>query len=110
MAGYTTIKWSLYLRLIGLGMSPKDACAQLSISNATPYVKAAREPAFKAALIEQSERGQILRLAYPHYWVDEQGDPILSSEFEPIPRVPSSKLAHWVRQQILKNPLVALAS
>lgn len=106
---YTTVKWSLYLRLIGLGMSPKDACAQLRISNATPYVKAAREPAFKSALVEQSERGQILRLAYPDYWVDEHGQPILSADFEFIPRVPSSRLAHWVRQQILRNPLAALA-
>lgn len=109
MAGYTTIKWDLYLRLIGLGMSPKDACSQLSISTATPYMKAGRDPAFKAALIHQSERGQMLRLAYPAYWVDERGEPILSADFEPIPRLPSNRLANWVRQQILNHPLAALA-
>lgn len=109
MAGYTTVRWDLYIRLIGLGMSPKDACAYVSVSTAAPYVKASREPAFKAALVQVSQLGQMLLLAYPNWWVDERGEPILSADFEPIPRVPSNRLASWVRQQILNNPLAALA-
>ncbi len=110
MAGYTTVKWGLYLRLIGLGMQPKVACSFVGISTAAPYVKAAREPAFKAALMVMSQRGQILSSAFPDYWVDEQADPILSADFEKIPRVPSDRLAPWIKQQILFNPLAVLTS
>jgi len=110
MAGYTTVKWGMYLRLIGLGMQPKPACAFVGVSTAAPYVKAAREPTFKAALMDISQRGQILRLAYPEYWVDEAGEPILSADFEKIPRVPSDRLAPWFRQQFLSNPLMNVAS
>jgi len=109
MAGYTTAKWGMYLRLIGLGMQPKTACVLVGVSTAAPYVKAAREPAFKAALMDTSQRGQILRLAYPEYWVDEVGEPILSADFEKIPRVPSDRLAPWVRQQFIQSPLAVLA-
>lgn len=109
MAGYTTVRWDLYLRLIGLGMAPKDACAYVGVSTAAPYVKASREPTFKAALVQVSQLGQTLLLAYPDYWVNERGEPILSPDFEPIPRVPSNRLANWVRQQILHHPLAALA-
>lgn len=109
MTGYTTVKWGLYLRLIGLGMQPKLACSYLGVSTAAPYVKAAREPNFKAALIDMSQQGQILCLAYPDYWVDERGEPILSADFEKIPRVPSDRLAPWIRQQILSNRLAVLA-
>lgn len=110
MAGYTTIKWDMYLRLIGLGMQPKTACTYVGVSTAAPYVKAAREPNFKIALIDMSQRGKILCLAYPDYWVNERGEPILSADFEKIPRVPSDPLAPWIRQQILYNPLAVLAS
>lgn len=110
MAGYTAVKWEMYLRLIGLGMQPKAACAFVGVSSAAPYVKAAREPAFKAALMDMSQRGQILSLAYPDDWVYEDGEPILSADFEKIPRVPSDRLAPWVRQQYLSNPLATLAS
>ena len=82
MAGYTTVKWGMYLRLIGLGMQPKDACAYVGVSMAAPYVKAGREPSFKTTLIDMSQQGQILCLAYPDYWVDERGEPILSADFE----------------------------
>lgn len=109
MAGYTTVKWEMYLRLIGLGMQPKDACAFVGVSTAAPYVKASREPAFKTALIEMSQRGQILSLAFPDYWVDERGEPIISADFEKIPRVTSDRLAPWIRQQILRNPLAVFA-
>ena len=109
MAGYTTVKWGMYLRLIGLGMQPKTACAFVGVSSAAPYVKAAREPAFKAALMDMSQRGQILCLAYPDSWVYEDGEPILSADFEKIPRVPSDRLAPCIRQQILRNQLPALA-
>jgi len=109
MAGYSTVRWDLYLRLIGLGMAPKDACAFVGVSTAAPYVKAGRDAAFKAALVQVTQRGQTLLLAYPHCWVDERGNPILSADFEPIPRVPSNRLGNWVRQQILHHPLAALA-
>ena len=109
MAGYTTVRWDLYLRLIGLGMAPKDACAYVGVSTAAPYVKASRDPAFKAALVQVTRRGQTLLLAYPHCWVDERGDPILDAQFNAIPRVPSNRLANWVRQQILNHPLATLA-
>lgn len=109
MAGYTTVKWGMYMRLIGLGMQPKTACVFVGVSAAAPYVKAAREPAFKAALMDRAQRGQILCLAYPDYWVDEVGEPILSADFEKIPRVPSDRLAPWIRHQILSNKLAPLA-
>lgn len=110
MAGYTTVKWGMYLRLIGLGMQAKTACAFVGLSSAAPYVKAAREPAFKAALMDMSQRGQILCLAYPNYWVDEVGEPILSADFEKIPRAPSDRVGPWVRQQYLSHPLATFAS
>lgn len=109
MAGHSTVRWDLYLRLIGLGMAPKDACAFVGVSTAAPYVKASRDSAFKAALVRVTQRGQTLLLAYPDYWADERGEPILSADFEPIPRVPCNRLANWVRQQILHHPLAALA-
>ena len=107
---YTTVKWGTYLRLIGLGMQPKDACVYVGVSTAAPYVKAAWEPTFKAALTNMSQRGQILCLAYPNYWVDERGEPILSADFEAIPRVLSGRLAPWVRLQILNNPMAVFSS
>ena len=58
-------------------------------------VKAAREPAFKVALMDISQRGQILCLAYPEYWVDEAGEQILSADFEKLQRVLSDRLAPW---------------
>lgn len=107
MAGYSTTNWGMYLRLIGLGMQPKDAVTFVGVSIAAPYVKANRDAGFKALLAEASQLGHQLRIVSPLHWVDERGLPILDGDFEPIPRDPPSRLLGWLRRQ--RNPLAMLA-
>ena len=107
MAGYAYKDWTLYLRLIGLGMRPVDAVRFIGVQPGSPYSRAARNPAFKQSLIVASQLGHQLRILSPGHFVDERGRPILDSNFDPIPRDPPGRLFRWLHRQ--HNPLAMLA-
>ena len=108
MAGYSTTNWNLFLRVVSLGVQTSDAAEFIGVARATVYVKASRDPMFKLALIDATQLGHALRIVSPDHFADETGQPILDTDFEPIPRNPPGRVFAWIKGQ--SNPLALLAS
>ncbi len=93
-----------------MGASQADAASFVGVKPMTPYVKVYRDAKFKAQVEAAMEEGRLSLITSPDFFCLPNGAPLLDSDFEPIPRQPPNGLKPWVRAQLLKSPLLQIAS